>query len=215
MRKRVMVSVVLGAVMILGAIATPAQAGKARSNAGKVTHGAKVQAVKPHSIASFKAFATPVAKYVSKTCVIDLSAIADGTSLTSVSGCGVTVSFSSPMTKYSVPATWATWGSPPDTESASPNVLWSEFATSITLTTSNKNRRIGIEAEPNPFSVHTMSATFRKGNGNAIGSVTRDVDGSGGARLFAGKVGTPKKQWIKYVDVASDVDFAIAQIRVS
>ena len=172
--RRVAISMVLGTMLLLGIIASPAQAGSAaRSNSGRAVHTGKVgHLARPASIASFKAISSPVAKYTSKTCVIDLSAIADFTPVSSVSGCGVTVTFSSTMEKRSVPNSWATWGSPPDTESATPNILYSAGATSITLTSSSKHRRIGVEAEPDLFQVETTVATFRKGNGTAIGSVS-------------------------------------------
>jgi hypothetical protein len=216
MRRRVILSIALGASLMLGLIATPAaQAGAAKSNAGRVHHNKGFHAAKPYSVAAFHAIASPTATYVSKTCAIDLSAIPDFTLVSSVSGCGVTVTFSSVMEKRSVPSSWATWGSPPDTEGASPNVLYSSGATDVTLTYSNKNRRVGVEAEPNPFEVHSFTATFRNRNGIIRGTVSRDIDGSGGARLLAGDGGKLKANKTKTLEIASDVDFAIAQIRVS
>jgi hypothetical protein len=208
----------LGASLVLGLIASPAaQAGTAaKSNTGRAVHASKAShAARPYHTAAFTAFSTPVAKYVNNTCAIDLSAIPDFTSVTSVTGCGVTVTFSTPMEKRTVPDSWATWGSPPDTEGASPAILYSAGITDVTLTYSNKNRRVGVEAEPNPFEVHTFSATFRNRAGVIRGTISRDIDGNAGARLLAAQVGRTKVQKIKTLEVASDVDFAIAQIRVS
>lgn len=218
MRSRLMLSMALGASLVLGLIASPAaQAGTAaKSNTGGAVHtGKAVHAARPGAITDFTQIKKPVSSYVSNTCVIDLSAIPDFTVLNSVSGCGVTVSFSTPLEKRSVPASWGTWGSPPYTETATPNILYSAGATSVTLTYSSKSRRIGFEAEPNPFEIHKFVADFRKGNGAAIGSVSRKIDGTSGARLLAGVTGLEKKQWVKSIDLSSDVDFAIGQLRVS
>jgi hypothetical protein len=217
MRRRVFVCVALGTVLALSTIAAPAQAGKAaKSNTGRAVHSGKaVHAVRPGAITDFTQIKKPVASYVTNTCVIDLSAIPDFTSVTSVSGCGVTVTFSTPMEKRTVGASWTTWGSPPYTEGATPYILYSAGATSVTLTYSSKSRRIGFEAEPNPFEIHKFVADFRKGSGAAIGSISRKIDGNAGARLLAGVTGLAKKQWVKSIDLSSDVDFAIAQLRVS
>jgi hypothetical protein len=221
MRSRLMLSMALGASLVLGLIASPAaQAGTAaKSNTGRAVHGLKaVASVKPHSIASFKKFSTPTAKYVSKTCAIDLSAIPDFTVVNSVTGCGVTVSFSIPMEKRSVPNSWATWGSPPDTEGNTPNILYTAGGTSVTLTYSSKGRRVGVEVEPNQFQVESFTAIFRKGNGNTVGTINRaDVDGNAGAKLLAGATGAEAKQYVKSLVITdnSGDDFSIAQIRVS
>jgi hypothetical protein len=210
----------LGASLVLGLIASPAaQAGTAaKSNTGKAVHAGKaVASVKPHSIATFRKFLTPTTKYVSKTCAIDLSAIPDFTVVSSVTGCGVTVSFSSPLEKRSVPNSWATWGSPPDTEGNTPNILYTSGATSVTLTYSSKGRRVGVEVEPNLFQVESFTAIFRKGNGNTVGTINRDADGNAGAKLLAGATGADPKQYVKSLVITdnSGGDFAIAQLRVS
>jgi hypothetical protein len=217
MIRRTFVVLALGTTLVLGAIAVPALAGTAaKSNAGRVHHAKAWHAAKPSSVAAFKAIKSPTAKYVAKTCAIDLSAIPDFTVVSSVTGCGVTVTFSTPMEKRSVPGSWATWGSPPDTEGDTPNVLYTGGATDVTLTYSNKNRRVGVEAEPNPFEVHPFTATFRNNGGLTLGVVSRDIDGSAGARLLAGDGGRPKKHnKTATLEISSDVDFAIGQIRVS
>ena len=219
MRRRIIASVALGTALLLGVGFAPAAQAKAvRSNSGRAVHAARVvhpaARVMPHS---FKAYATPVADYVNKTCNIDLSSIPDETTVTSVSGCGVTVSFSVPMVKLSVPDSWATWGSPPATESATPNVLYTDGASDVVLTYSNTNRRIGVEAEPNALEVETIQATFRNAKGKATGVITNDVNGDAGALLFAGKNAKKKAKWSTTLEVTdlSGGDFGIAELRVS
>jgi hypothetical protein len=164
-------------------------------------------------MAGFKAFDQPVAKYTSKSCDIDLSSIADFTDLTSVKGCGTTVTLSTTFDKRSVPASWGTWGSPPDTESATPNLLYSNGATSATVDFGKKVKTGGFEIEPNPFEVHSFTVEFHKGangTGAIVGTITRDADGNAGAKLFGGH----RKHGFKSAVITTDTDFAIAQIRV-
>jgi hypothetical protein len=179
---------------------------------GKVSyHPAKVQA------GQFKAYDQPVAKYTSKSCVIDLSSLSDFTPVTSVTGCSTTIKLSSSFEKRSVPGSWGSWSSPPDSESATPNILYSATATTANVSFGKKVTVGGFELEPNQFQVETVTVDFHKkgnGHGAVIGSVTRDVDGSFGARLFGGK-GLNGAGWksASITDTAGD-DFAIAQVRV-
>ena len=85
------------------------------------------------------------------------------------------------------------------------------------MTYSNKNRRVGVEAEPDLFQVDSFLATFRNAHGATVGTISRDMNGNNGARLLAGQTGKKKAQWTKtleIIDLSSD-DFAIAQIRVT
>ncbi len=47
--------------------------------------------------------------------------------------------FSSPVVELSVPGSWATWNCPPATESCSPNVLYTNGATTIHLISGGYN----------------------------------------------------------------------------
>ncbi|MGZ8631530.1 MAG: hypothetical protein ACXWZF_11290 [Actinomycetota bacterium] len=221
MRKRIVVSVVIGAMLIVGGLLAPAQASRqARSNTGITAATSKARpatetatrAPKP----KLKVFNTPTLAFTSKTCVINLSAIPDDTVVNSVSGCGVEVHFSVPMAKRTVPVGWSTWGSPPNTESSTPEVLFTQGATEVVLTYSVRGRRVGVEAEPEPFGVFPIRATFRRGNGTKIGKISRNPDGDAGALLYAGMVRSKKKvDRVKTLTLVSPEDFAIAQIRVS
>jgi hypothetical protein len=150
--------------------------------------------------------------------VIDISGISDGSSVDSVSGCGVKVTFSKTLTKQTVGAGWATWGSPPKTEDATPPVLVTT-ANKLVLTYSVRGRRVGVEAEPEQFGVFHMVGTFRRLDGTTIGKIARNPDGDSGALLFAGLVkSTRKADRVKTLTMKADPDaqgFAIAQIRVS
>jgi hypothetical protein len=139
--------------------------------------------------------------------------------LTSISGNGLTVTFSQPLQSrffsngvVNPPFNgWATWGTPPHVQSANPGgVLWSglpsmgQTSTTVTLTFSHPVGAFGLEATPGQFDVFPVTATFFHGATN-LGSITRNVDGAGqplnhdvdqstaGALLFAATItpGTP------------------------
>jgi hypothetical protein len=164
----------------------------------------------------FKAVDQPKGKYVSKSCDIDLSSIPDFTTLSSVTGCGTTVTLSSVWSKQSVPnGGWASWGSPPDTESATPNVLWSSGQSVATVDFGKTVKWGGFEVEPDQFAVETTTVDFyagANGTGKLRGSVTRDPNGQSGALLFGGHA----KKGFKSAVITNSVgdDFSIAQIRV-
>jgi hypothetical protein len=188
-----------------------------KSNSGHAAASGHVSKANPTSIdAKFKAIAQPKGKYLTKSCDIDLSSIADFTTLSSVSGCGTTITLSATWSKQSVPnGGWASWGSPPDTETATPNVLWSQGQSIATVDFGKKVKWGGFEVEPDQFAVETTMVEFHKGangTGAVVGTVTRDPNGQSGALLFAGHA----KKGFKSAVITNTVgdDFSIAQIRV-
>lgn len=201
----------LAAAMI---IASPLPSG-AQASGGNDTTGGRTsvpsdQTFAPTSADSgFEPIKRPNASYTEATCVIDFSHVADFTLLEEVSGCGVTVSLGNTMSKRSVPGSWATWASPPHAETATPHVLRTNGPTTYTLTYSKKSRITGLEAEPSPFALWDISVTFRNGKGDVMGTITRTLDGEGGARLFAART-----RGVRTVTVESGADYAIAQLRV-
>lgn len=134
-------------------------------------------------------------------------------------GSGTTISslgpftFSSPLVQLSVPGSWATWNCPPATESCTPNVLYTNGATTIHLISGGYNTA-GVEVEPDQFAIETISVTFNDQFGSPIATITRTVNGSGGALLFALQDDTPGK-WISHLDIvdSNGDDFAISQLR--
>ena len=157
--------------------------------------------------AAFVPISQPDAAYVSGTNLISFSdpdfftpsSISDGTQ---------TVNFDIPMVALTTPATWASWGSPPNTESATPRVLWTNGFTSATLTFANSTT-FGFELEPNTSVPSSLTAEFFNGM-VSLGSITHSVDGNGGARLFAASTTTGS---FDRVVVTGTDDFALAQVR--
>jgi hypothetical protein len=161
----------------------------------------------PSSAATFNPISSPTAAYTSSTSLIPITQ-PDFANVTSLTNGSQTVTFSSAMQALTVPNSWATWNSPPNTETSTPRVLWTGGATSVTLTLANPTSVFGFETEPNPFNVHTITATFMSG-ASTLGTITRSVNGNAGALLAAASTDQP----ITHVQISSDVDFAIAQIR--
>lgn len=148
--------------------------------------------------------------YLQATQVLDpLSA--DYTTYTSIGP----VSFSQTGEARTVGSSWATWGAPPFTESASPRVTFFQGFSSVTLTLASPLSVFGFELEPNPFASKTYQAEFFDTFGATLGTVSWPVSGSAGARLFAGYTddGTMSIKSVTITNLTDGTDFAIGHIR--
>ena len=114
--------------------------------------------------------------------------------------------FPSALTIYDVGSVWATWSSPPNSETATPRVLGATPQLEIQLTSSALV--FGFETEPNGFATSFITADFF-GGGILRGSVTQSVTGDGGARLFAGF----SSLGIDHIFITATDEFGIAQLR--
>ncbi len=219
MRKSTLiVALASSAALVVAGAGTSFAGHSAGNNAGhsvKLHQGTKIAPAKMHADKKgFKAFAQPISKYTGKSCNVDLSSIADGSTLNSVTGCSTTITLSQSWIKVSVPNFWATWGSPPDTESATPNGLWSNGQLTATVDFGKKVKVGGFEVEPDNFAVETIQVDFyagANGTGKLVGSISRDPNGSAGALLYGAKA---KKGFKSAVISDASGDFAIAQVRV-
>ena len=121
-------------------------------------------------------------------------------------------SFSNPQSENNVPNSWATWNCPPATESCTPNVLWNEGFSTLTITTSDQESILGFELEPDNFAVETIDAVFHSSTGDTF-TLQLSPNGSAGALLFA--VQDTSGGFITSVDITDEAggDFAIAQLR--
>jgi len=220
MRKTQIVFVVASAAALVAFGAPTSIAAGQSGNAGhqaKLHPGTDIAPAKGSAITrAFHRFGEPSTRYLSNSCVIDLSGITDFTPLSSVTGCGVTVTLSGTWEKRSVPGSWGTWNCPPATESCTPNILYSSGQTSATISFGHNVRRAGgFELEPNLFQVETMQVDYYarpNGHGQLRGTMTRRVNGDNGARLFGVHIPGGYRSAV-ITDLAGD-DFAIAQVRV-
>lgn len=170
-----------------------------------VTAAASVMPTKPcpHAISK------PNAAYLAATRKIDISGLPFGSMHDFISDGEIKVRFSTPMEKRGpVPDGWATWSSPPFSESSTPDVLITGEQTSLTMDLSKPVAIFGFDLEPNGFQTFAYTADFYR-EGQLIDSIMRNVDGNAGARLFA-RAGEP----IDRVIVSGPDAFAIAQVRL-
>jgi hypothetical protein len=134
-----------------------------------------------------------------------ISTITDGT---------ISVAFSDTVQKGKVPATFATWGSPPATESSTPPVLETfnqpnpvvrtlDFSLPVTV--------FGVEAEGVSFSPDLFEMDFYS-DGILEGSISEEIDGEDSARILGGYSSTPFDSVVITDETAGD-SFAIAQVR--
>jgi len=168
--------------------------------------------------ATFVPISSPDAAYLASTSYI-APPIADYTDVTSISDGTQTVYFSLAdgsevynVRKFTAPGIWATWSQAPDSQRGAGDTLpvfYSNGATVLRFGLATPVNIFGFEAEPNPFAVHTMVAKFYDAADNLLGTISRDVDGDSGARLFAAQSGVP----IAYVVFSSDVDWAVGAFR--
>jgi hypothetical protein len=169
---------------------------------------AALVALAPRSAhAAFVAIPLPNPPYVSGTNLISLSA-SDFSTVSSISDGPQTVNFSSPQVALSAPATWASWDSSPQTEGATPRVLSTNGSMSLTLTFASSTT-FGFELQPNTSVPSSLTAEFFNG-AVSLGSITRNVNGNAGARLFAAR--TTTGSFTRVVVTGTD-DFAIARVR--
>ena len=125
-----------------------------------------------------------------------------------------TFNFSSGLVEDSVATgSWATWNCPPATESCTPNVLYTNGATTLTLTLTAQDNTAGFELEPDLFQSEFYTVTYHFSTGASY-FIGRSVNGNAGALLFALQDDTPGA-YITSIDIVNDSadDFAIAELR--
>jgi hypothetical protein len=120
------------------------------------------------------------------------------------------INFSNPQSENNVPKSWATWGCPPATESCTPNVLWNEGFSTLTISFTSPLKTFGFELEPDNFAVEEVTAQFFNG-ASLVGTIDLFPNGSAGALLFAGTTDTQFTS-VVITDLAGG-DFAIAELR--
>jgi hypothetical protein len=162
------------------------------------------------AFAQFTPISTPTGSYTGSTTSIPVVG-ANFSTLTSLSSGAQTVTFSSTLDVRTVPGGgWATWASPPNTESATPRVVAALGAPTLTLILAQPASTFGFEIEPNDTGVFTITATFRNG-GSTLGTITQGIQGNAGARLIAASSTTPITSVV--ISAPSGGGFALAQIR--
>lgn len=164
------------------------------------------------ALAQFVPISQPTSSYTSSTSLISLVG-ADFASISSVTDGVQTVTLSQAMSLRTVPGSWTTRGSPPNTESSTPRVLAVVSNATITFTLSKPSYTFGFELEPENYGSFNVTANFMNGT-TVLGTVTRLVNGSAGALLSAASSGLPITSVVVSADPGAS-GFAVAQIRYS
>ena len=112
--------------------------------------------------ADFTPIQLPDAQYVAETTLLNITD-PDFSTIPSLSDGVETVSFDIDLVVLTVPATWGTWGAPPNTETTTPTVLWTGGFTTLTMTLSAPAFVFGFEAQPNALFPADISVNFFDG----------------------------------------------------
>lgn len=161
--------------------------------------------------ADFFAIPNPSALYVQSTALIDFAA--DGSLVSSVSDGTLAISYDTALEQAGVPAVWKTWNTPPSVETATPNVGMTDFVSSLTSAFSLPVYVFGFEAEPDFLGFDEITASFYDGP-TLVGTIDQNVNGIGGALLFAAFTTSSPFTSVTVNDLDGD-DFAIARQRYS
>jgi PEP-CTERM motif len=158
--------------------------------------------------------APAVAAYIAATTEMAIPGPTNS-AISSLTGPNLTIDFS-PTLLSKKEESWGVWGGGPPI----PDVLWTTvFANSVTLdfSPSSTVTTFGFEAEPGPWELHDITAEFFNG-ASSLGTITFNVDGFGGSRLFAATLddfGADLTNIEKFTSVviSSNADFALAYLR--
>lgn len=193
-----------------GLTACSSLTGSIRASASFIEH--EVQGT---SGTSYTSYAQPTAAYLQGTTKVDFTSLIDGDYYSSITDGTQTVSFpNGQLQKRSVPASWLTWSSPPESESATPAVLHSTSTTFTALTFSQPVAVVGFELEGNLIGPIEFMAEYYDDTYKLLGIVRRTVESTAGARLFSFSTDWSKK--ISQVDISAGGEaFALAQVRYS
>ncbi|MDQ6699259.1 MAG: PEP-CTERM sorting domain-containing protein [Acidobacteriota bacterium] len=176
--------------------------------------------------AAFLQIITPNPAYTGSTNLIPIPVVPtlNTTTVTTLSGSGQTLTFSSPdpgtllFIQPPVPVGFATYNFPPFVETHTPPIIQDQVSTTCGICTLNiafatPVKTFGVELEPDPLTnVHTITETFLNG-ATTVGTISKSLNGNSSAMLFAGT--TPDQQFTSVSITIDGTDFALAQPRFS
>jgi hypothetical protein len=178
-----------------------------------------LERLEERTVPSFTPIAQPVASYTAATTLIPIT-VPDGTPVPTLADAHEAVTFSSTMFALTAPSvSWNNWGSPPNTESATPRLLGiNPVIASLTLTLSAPATEFGVELQTNQFGAFTLTADFFDG-ATLVGSISRTVTTPGvplgpptdGALLFAASSDQAFTRVV--LSAPSTTGFGLAQVR--
>ena len=160
--------------------------------------------------ADFITIPQPTAAYVNATTRL-IFTDSDGTLIGGSTASGETLIYSTDLVEYTVPTSWAAWGTPPAVESSTPRVASTDGASSLAISLSNPVKIFGFELEPDNFAVEQTTAAFYSGS-TLVGTIDLFPDGNAGALLYAASTHTDPFTKVVITNLEGD-DFAIAEER--
>jgi len=167
--------------------------------------------------ATFVQISSPDAGYISATTLIPIPG-ALGSTVGSLNNAFQSIDVAVFGQHAKVGSSWGTWSSPPDSETSTPDLICvaaipcdSTTGSSNTFALTAAAAIFGFELEPQGFGTYAVSASFFNG-ATLLGTVTRNVSGTSGARLFAGQSDIPITSVQLAVDPAAG-GYGVAQFR--
>ncbi len=165
--------------------------------------------------AACTAIDSPTPDYLVGTDKCSLGMPGDTTAVCKDSGANTEATFSNTLSVLQVPDTWPTWSDPPDSESSTPRVAFNMTdSLTVTLADGYQAGTAGMEIENNVFEpALPITVVFRNLNRDPLLTITRDVLGRAGARLFAA---TCEEELVNSMVITAQPEalgFAIAQVR--
>ena len=181
------------------------------SNSRLILLGVAAAALTSSSLhADFLTWSQPTSAYTSSTTLLDFPD-PDFTTISSLSGSGETLSYSTPLEELTAPITWTYWNSPPATETANARVGFTSGASSLTISLSAPASTFGLEIGPDNFLVERTTAAYYDGS-TLVGTIDLSPDGNAGALLFAASTTTSAFTKVVITNTTGD-DFSIARQR--
>jgi hypothetical protein len=172
-----------------------------------------------HAQITFEPISLPDAEYLTGTAKLTVSA-PNGYFVGALSDSAVSISFSAGG-NYFPPisaSTFATWSSPPYSESSSPGqVLYYRGMNipgrSLYISFTEPLQTFGAEIQVESWNVTSpITATFYDG-ATQVGSISQTIGGVAGARLFAAHTDTAQFDKVVIYDPSSPTGFGIGQFR--
>lgn len=156
----------------------------------------------------------PESTYTSNTTKLNIERLTLNQSYSSIADTNLTVNFSTPLKRLSVPGDWSPWANPPYVESSTPPILFTGYnVSSMTFNLSKPVCTFGFELMPNLLTKITVTVEFYSGD-ELVGTIQKSLNAN--ARLFAAKTccSTPFDRVVASIDEPF-FGFSIAQIRYS
>ena len=160
--------------------------------------------------ADFMTFSQSTSPYLVSTTLLNFTD-PDYTTITSLTGGGLTLTYDTPIDERTVPDSWNTWNTPPAVESTTPRVGTTDGVSTLTIHFSDALKVFGLEIEPDNYGPELIRAKYYSGS-KLVGAINLSPNGNGGALLYAASTGSGSFTKVVITNVTGD-DFAFGSQR--